>query len=188
MIKKILLSAIISCTFVVASDLYTDTYMSQSGIVKPHIDTGISNGISGNVLMQKRIYSSASLYFKRGKLTSQSVDAIHKMVDTINLHKSRRYYISIIGHTAGYTDSNHMVELSPWAEFWQNISYRRISRDTLVDSVNRRILAVYNTLKDNSISPARIYTENRLDRDPIVTEATTEGRQTNNRVDVTLYY
>ena len=188
MMKKILLSAILSCTFVVASDLYTDTYMSQSGIVKPHIDTGIENGISGDKLMKKRIFSSTSLYFRKGQLTSQSQEAMNKIIDTINLHKSRHYYVSIIGHTAGYTDSNYEVELSPWAKFWQNISYRKISRDTLVDYVNQRILLVYNTLKDNNINPTRVYTENRLDRDPIVTEATKKGRLTNNRVDVTLYY
>jgi flagellar motor protein MotB len=62
-------------------------------------------------------------------------------------------------------------------------------RTDLASMVNRRIEAVYDHLnKEEHISTSRLYTENRLARDPIATEATVEGRMRNERVDVALYY
>ena len=60
-------------------------------------------------------------------------------------------------------------------------------RDTHAQSVNDQIEAVYNYLQENGVSANKIYNENRMDRDPIATEATTEGKALNQRVDVRVY-
>jgi len=188
MIKKILLATFLSSSFTLSADLYTDTYMSRSGIVFPHIDTGIPNHINGEVLMNKRVLYSTSVYFKGGVLTESSRDALAGIISTIKMKRLKSYYVSVIGHTADYTNEYHIVPLNAWSTFWQNLGKKTMGRDTLAASVNQRIQAVYDLLKEDSVNPLKIYTENRMNRDPISTEATTEGRILNQRVDVVLYY
>jgi len=187
--KKIILTTLLSASALIASDLYTDTYMSRSGIVSPHIDTGISNMVSGETLMKKKIYFHTSVYFNAEGLTQESVDKLRRLHDYIHSHSVKNYYISVIGHTSGYEDSNYMVQLNAWSTFWQNIGKKSIPRSELAAQVNRRILAVYNHLYEKEgINKAKMYTENRLARDPISTEATVEGKLINTRVDVALFY
>ena len=172
-----------------ACGLYTDEYMMSSGIVAPCIDTGINNPFDAERLMDKAIHFHTSLYFDREGLTEDSVQNLQKLKDYISLHSVKSYYVSVIGHTAGYEDSNHMVQLNAWSTFWQNLGKKAVPESELAAQVNQRILAVYTYLnKEEDISTSRIFTENRLARDPIATEATKEGRTRNTRVDVALYY
>ena len=183
--RKLLLITLAGCTFTLAGDLYTDTYFSQSGLVKPRYDTGIPNPVSANTLMQKRTIAHTSLYFKSGILTQESVGKLQSILDTAKGHHSS--YVAVIGHTSGYTLSSETVYLNRWSTFWQNIGSSSVSIDDIAASVNQRILAVYDQLKAGGFNPEKIYTENRMDRDPISTEATKRGSATNRRVDVVVY-
>ncbi len=195
--KKILLTAAAGATLLSAGGdinptskcgLFTDEYMMYSGVVHPCIDTGIVNPFPGNKLLNKKVYFHASLYFKKGVLTEESSRALQELKNTIGSHGSN-YYVSVVGHTAGYEDNNHMVELNGWSTFWQNLGKTPMMRSELAATVNRRIQAVYDHLnKEEGVSQSRLYTENRLARDPVSTEATVEGRMRNERVDVALYY
>ncbi|HFS82717.1 MAG TPA: hypothetical protein ENK71_02000 [Epsilonproteobacteria bacterium] len=187
MMKRIVAAALLGCMIVSADGLYTDTYMSRSGIVRPVIKTGIPNSVKVDELMKRQIFLTTPLYFRGGVLDERSADALRQILSTVKELDPRSYRISVIGHTAGYTSEEHMIRLNWWSSFWQNISNRTMSRDRLAVSVNARIRTVYDMLKNHGVSPAKIYTENRMDRDPISTEATPEGRRRNERVTVTLY-
>jgi len=188
MIKKLITTALIGTTIASANYLYTDTYLSSSGVVYPYIDTGIPNRVSVDKLMKRRTVFSASLYFEGGTLTEASQKALKKIVEIIQENGSKPYYISIIGHTASFTTPSHDIKLNFWSSLWHDIGNHRVSRDSISDRVNRRIVSVYNLLKENHIDTDRIYTENRMDRDPTSTEAISEGREINQRVEVALYY
>ena len=183
MIKKIILTVLLSTTFTLSSDLYTDTYMSGSGVPKGHIETGIANAFPANRLMGKRSVAHTSVYFSKGVMTERSQQALQDLLS----QKRASSYLSVIGHTSGFTYESHTIELSPWAEFWQNMGKTKMMRDTHAQSVNDRIEAVCNYLQENSVSANKIYNENRMDRDPVATEATSEGKALNQRVDVVLY-
>ena len=195
--KKILLTVAAGATLLSAGGdiyptskcgLFTDEYMMYSGVVHPCIDTGIPNAFPGKRLLNKKVYFHTSIYFKKGVLTEESLQSLQELKHIIESRGSN-YYVSVVGHTAWYEDSNHMVKLNAWSTFWQNLGKSSMMRTDLASMVNRRIEAVYDHLnKEEHISTSRLYTENRLARDPIATEATVEGRMRNERVDVALYY
>ncbi len=199
MMKKILLITAACATLLTAGGdiapietsscgLYTDEYMMYSGVVYPCIDTGIPNYFEGEKLLDKKVYFHASLYFKNGVLTETSQKAIENLKSTIE-HRGSKYYVSLVGHTAWYEDGNSAVKLNAWSTFWQNLGKTPMSLSDLAATVNRRIETVYTHLNtEEGIDVSRLYTENRLARDPIATEATQEGRMRNERVDVALYY
>ena len=195
--KKILLTIAAGATLLSAGGdiyptskcgLFTDEYMMYSGVVDPCIDTGIPNTFPGQKLQNKKIYFHTSIYFEKGILTQESLQSLQELKHLIESRGSN-YYVSVVGHTAWYGDSNRKVELNAWSTFWQNLGKTSMLRSDLAATVNSRIEAVYNHLnKEEGISTSRLYTENRLARDLISTEATQEGRMHNERVDIALYY
>lgn len=195
--KKILLTITAGTTFLLAGGdfyqtskcgLFTDEYMMYSGVVYPCIDTGIPNAFPGQKLLNKKVYFHTSVYFNKGVMTEKSLQSLQELKNTI-ASRGSNYYVSVVGHTSGYEDSNHMVKLNAWSTFWQNIGKSSMMRSDLAATINSRIETVYTHLsKKEHVSTSRLYTENRLARDPIATEATTEGRMQNERVDVALYY
>ena len=169
------------------SDLYTDTYMWQTGIVKRHVDTGVPNAVSIERLKQKKLHGLVSLYFDRDGLTPRSKERLDALVKRAKA-RGKDFTLSVIGHSASYTDGNHFVTLDPWSEFWQNISMNKTTERDLETVVNGRIRAVYDYLQKEGVPLTNLYNENRMDRDPLSTEATAEGRRRNDRVDVGLWY
>lgn len=186
MIKKLALAAIVCTSFSMATDLYTDTYMSNSGIVKGHIETGIPNPSNVNQIRNMKNAYHASIYFKEGVITEASLEKLQELLSLIETH-SGAYFVTVIGHTSGFTNESHTVELSPWAEFWHNLDSKKMSKEALAQTVNVRIKAVYDYLREHNVPMKKIYNENRMDRDPLYTEATKEGTVLNRRVDVSLY-
>ena len=178
------MSNTLSSTFALSSDLYTDTYMSGSGVPKGHIETGIANAFPGNRLMGKRSIAHTSVYFHKGIMTERSQEALQELLS----QSKSSYYVSVIGHTSSFTNENDSIELNAWAEFWQNLGTDETSKTEITKTVNSRIQAVCNYLQEHNVPTNKIYNENRMDRDTVSTEATDEGKALNNRVDVTLYY
>jgi hypothetical protein len=166
--------------------LYTYSYLPNSGVEHPCIDTGIDNGITGETLLRKRVRYHASLYMDGGKLTEASRQVFNNLLQEM---EGRNSYVSIIGHTSYYGDDTHIVPLNGWSSFWQNLGGGRESTaQEEAEEVNTRIQAIYNALLQAGVSPSSVYTENRLARDPLTTEATSTGRYLNERVDVAIYY
>jgi len=187
MIKKLTLALLAFTTFSLSHDLYTDTYMFHSGIVKHHIETGIPNPFNVNRIREMKNAYHASVYFKEGVLTETSLQKLQELLSATQSHKGN-YFITVIGHTSDFTNESHTIQLSPWAEFWHNLGSKTISKTTLAETVNIRIKAVYNYLRKHNIPAKKIYNENRMNRDPLTTEATEKGKEINRRVDIALYY
>jgi len=186
MIKKVALTALLGATMTMANDLYTDTYFYQSGVVKWHVDTGIPNRMSANKLRNMKSVYHASLYFREGVLTDESKA---KLKELLRLAQTggKNYYVSVIGHSSDYADVSHTVKLDGWAQFWHTIDKQYTTEEALAQAVNYRIKKVHDYLTAHDIPLTRIYNENRMNRDPMYTEASKEGAALNRRVDVTLY-
>jgi hypothetical protein len=174
----------------VCKGLYTYSYMPHSGVEHACIDTGIANGVSADTLLRKKVRFHASLYFDGGVLTDASQQALNELKNVIADRGLNHYYVSVIGHTSGYEDAAHTVVLNGWSSFWQSLGGgRSMTQEEAATEVNGRIKAVYDHLHTKEgINTARLYTENRLARDPIATEAIDEGAALNERVDIALYY
>lgn len=168
--------------------LYTATYVPNAGIVHPHIETGIPNHVAVDELMDKKIVFSAPLHFRGGELDSDSQNSLKELVKITHKRGSEAYLISLVGHTSAFTSEDRSIALNFWSSMWHNLGNHSISRDVVADRINQRIKSVYNLLKERGVDSSKIYTENRMDRDPISTEATQDGRKLNRRVVVTLYY
>lgn len=186
--KKLISIFLLSSALCLASELYTSTYMLNSGIPYHHIDTGIKNSVDADTLMKNKRVFWASLYFDAYGLTDDSKKELDKLIGMIKDNKKKTYYVSIVGHTSGFIDAEHSIELNMWSSFWHNMKFRTVSTKTIAQRVNKQIADIYNILKQNDIGADRIYTENRMDRDPISTEATKYGKSLNRRVAIALYY
>ncbi len=171
MIKKILMATLITSTFALASELYAPT---------KNIDTGITNTLNSNTLIGKKALAHTTVYFDENGMTKASEEKLNSILS--QKHVAR--YVSIIGHSSEVFDDVHSVKLSGWAEFWQNLGSSAISS---TETVNDRLHTVYKYLQENNVPATNIYNENRMDADPVSTEATAAGRTLNNRVDVTFY-
>jgi len=169
----------------VANDLYTDTYMLRSGVISPRVDTGIPSHVSADTLSKKRIRMRALVYFRGEHPIENSAQALDEIVAHAKRHGA---YVSVIGHIDSYTKEDQYVPLTPWSALWQNAGDRRVSETVLINEVNTKIRRVYDLLVRKGIDSRKIYTENRMDRDPLTTEATPRGRALNRRVDVKVYY
>ena len=169
--------------------LYTYSYLPNFGVERACIDTGINNSFDGSVLVNKKVLFRASLYFDGETLTEASQNAFEALKTKVAEMGGGDYYVAIIGHTSGYENEAHTaVPLNGWSSFWQNLTERTMSDNEAAAEVNSRIKSVFDMVTgETAIGRTRIYTENRLDRDPIATEATAEGRARNERVDIVLF-
>lgn len=171
MIKKILMTTLITSTFALASELYTPA---------KNIDTGITNTINAHSLTGKKVISHTSVYFDEDGMTKASEENLHSLI----AQKGAVGYVSIVGHSSESFDATHSVKLSGWAEFWQNLGSSTMASPEIV---NARLHIVYEYLQNNHVPAVNIYNENRMDAEPLSTEATATGRALNNRVDVKFY-
>ncbi len=174
-----------------ADMIYTDNYMARTGIVGEKIDTGYTNHVNGRTLLRWRggIRHLEPIYFSGSNIRSESYPVVEELKNIIASKDSRVKYISIIGHSSSAPDKDHSVKLNFWSTMWQKLAdTENIPYKKAVTLVNERISAIYSEIESTGFDTRKIYTENRVDRDPISTEATAEGRRKNNRVDVTIYY
>jgi len=188
MMKRFIAFVCVSSLALAGEYLYTATYIPNAGIVHPYIKTGIPNQVAVDELMKKRVVFSASLYFEDGRLDSASQNSLQKLLKNIDKNGSEAYFVSLVGHTSALTSEDHSISLNFWSSMWHNLGNHSISRDRVAQRINQHIRTVYSLLKDRGVDTDKIYTENRMDRDPISTEATKDGRKLNRRVTVTLYY
>ncbi len=114
---------------------------------------------------------------------------LHKLKRLIQQNRSKIYYISLVGHCSSVVDRENEIELDAWSSLWQHLANGdyRMRYSKAVKLVNKRLHRLYSFLRDLGVPKTRIYTENVLDHQLLYTEATSEGRLKNNRVEITLY-
>jgi outer membrane protein OmpA-like peptidoglycan-associated protein len=185
--KKIYLFVLISLlmsTGAWGGDLYSTAYFEESGVPRPLVDTEIDSLVDAAKLKDLRVDRHALLYFNQNRLTDDSLSALDEIISAAKNRTDA--YIAIIGHTSSFTRARESLPLGGWASLWYSLQYGTPDRQPLADEVNSRIRIVYDTLADQGIDPGRIFTENRMDRDPLYTEATSSGKRLNRRVFVGL--
>lgn len=182
--KKTIVTLAMASALSMAADLYTGAYLTQMGIVAPHVDTGIANRVDTNALLRKRVQAALNLYFSGDTLNESSQKALEALLQRIEAEGIGNGAIAVIGHSASFRSYNDNVGLNGWSGFWQSLSEPSADENEVVEKVNVRIKSVYDMLRNAGIPAGRIYTENRLDKDPLATEATGEGRALNERVEI----
>jgi len=172
-----------------ASPLYTDTYMSRSGIVMAPIETGLPQRVDGTKLLHWRGYvvRSHPLYFVKDSLRTESKRSLEEIKELITQNSSKIRYISLIGHSASVVDEENRIQLGGLAKIFHPGQSGALSKQEAIARVNARLKRVYKALRSIGVSSNKIYSENRLDRQTLSTEATREGHARNNRIEVALY-
>ena len=132
------------------------------------------------------------LYFQDGKLDRDSNETLNRIVRKIKYYAAKEHggvAVTIIGYTQSVEENKTKVELeNAFANFIQNL-FQRDGEDPkkAKKQVHHHMQLVYKTLLENNISKNIIYKESRVGKDPLYTEATREGRDKNNRVEVAIY-
>ena len=188
--KTVLLGTLLASSLASADALYTDTYMQRSGVVAPRVETGLPNRVDGRRLLHwhRHIVRLSPVLFRGTKVADESSCTLEQLRGLIRQNRSRIRYVSLVGHSSAVVDEETRIELNGWSGLWHHLGGGpRLERDQAVALVNDRLRQVYNLVRDAGMPASRIYTENRLDRQPLYTEATAEGRLGNNRVEIALY-
>jgi len=186
MIKNIIKLTLLTTTLSLAMDqssLYNNIYMPLSGIEKQKVETNIPNAISENTLQAKTEVAKVVVYLANEKITQESKDRLNELLS----QKGANSYLSVVGYSSNLIDVNHRIELSVWAELWHNLLNSNQETQSNIDEVNNHISVVYNYLTDNGVRTNKIYNINKMDRNPISTEAISEGKALNSRVVVSIY-
>jgi len=186
--KKIILGTILTATISFGDTLYTQEFIPASGINNKTINTGIKNYVKVNDFFYKKGEHLPSLYFNEDKLIPSSQKNIDKIIRKIKSTKSKDYIITLISHTSYKITENISVKRNFWIEFWQSMgNFGILTHKESIARGDKYLQLTLSYLKKYGIDTKRVYTENRLDKDQLSTEATSDGRNINNRVDITLY-
>ena len=185
--KKII-SALLLASFINADGLYNSDFMRKSGILHESIETGIPNYVNGSKLLHWHGYISDTIHIVFYNNEVANPDVFDYLANIIRLNKNRIKYITLTGYSSLIVNEENRIALRPWSSVWHSISgENRLQKYQAISLVNNRLQYMYDFLRDEGVSAHKIYNENRLDREPISTEATKEGRLLNNRVDVRIY-
>ena len=187
--RMILIASLCGATLLGAGSLYGENYMSGSGVVPAPVSTGIPNSVDGRRLLHWQGYVTRlePIYFYGNELQDDSELGVEQLRELLRENRSRIRYVSILGHSSAVIDEENRIDEGGWVGLWHGMSDGRISKEKAISQVNQRIRAIYDLVREEGIPSSKIYNENRLDRDPLYTEATSEGRAGNNRVAVALF-
>jgi len=186
--KKIILGTLLTATIGFGDTLYTQEFIPSSGINHKTIDTGINNYVKVDDFFYKKGEHLHPIYFDEEILLPSSQKDIDNMIKKIKATKSKDYIITLVSHTSYRITENISVKRNFWIEFWQSMgNFGILTHKESIARGNKYLKSTISYLKKYGIDTKRIYTENRLDKDPLSTEATSDGREINNRIDITLY-
>jgi len=190
--KTILFSGLVGFFTMIlsAGHLYTDSYLENSGVVMSPVATGIPNSVRGDSLLHwhRYVVRLAPVYFRGREVRDESDYTLEQLRELIRQNRSKIRYISLIGHSSAVVDDENRMKLDGLTSLFQHLGGREaVPKSEAVELVNSRLRQLYDLVRDAGFPASGIYNENRLDRQPLSTEATSEGRSINNRVEVALY-
>ncbi len=172
--------------------IYSYDYMSKrTGVIPPNIGTGLTNYIDGRALLRWRgeVIHLEPVFFNGTDIDDKSIPTLENLEQLLSSNGSRVRYVALIGHSSSAVTVGDEVAHNGWVSFWQRVGGKeRMDMYDSIRLVNNRLETLYNILcQEMNYNPKHIYTENRVDRDPLSTEATKEGKALNNRVDIMLF-
>ncbi len=188
--KSFFLSMLAASSISMAGGLYNDTYMQRSGVVAAPVETGLPNHVDGRQLLHwhRYVVRLAPVVFQGTEVVDASEGTIDQLEKLIRQNRSKIRYVSLIGHSSAVVDEENRMDLDGWSGLWQGLGGDpRLKKPQAVRLVNERLRYLYRVVRDAGMPASRIFSENRLDRQLLYTEATAAGRLGNNRVDVALY-
>jgi len=178
--KKLMIAAALASALLSADGLYSVSYPGNSAVEAPLVGTGLKICVDPKELRSKRIKEAFNLHFDGKELEQGSKERLQKAL--ANLKPGE--YIALIGHSSSIKDPKEEQYLNRWERLWQGLLDGRPTQDEAIGMTNARLRSVYDLLQKQGVAPSRIYAENRLDRDPIATEATKTGKALNERLQV----
>jgi outer membrane protein OmpA-like peptidoglycan-associated protein len=185
--KKIILSTVVLSSILLSSGVYTQSFVEQSEVLKHIVDTADSSSASTDRFINQKRTSYPPLYFDDG-LTKESKAILDTIIDKIEKSHTQSYTVTLIGYTSSTINPNETIKLNFWSSFWHSLgSSGQITEDESQNIINRNLKECVDYLTQRGISPKRIYTENRLGKEKLYTEAISDGRELNNRVSVAIY-
>ncbi len=185
--KKIILNILLTTSLVVANGLYTQNFISEADVLKPTVKTDDKAEATIARFSDQKAIRYPSLSYDEG-LTQESKKRLNLIIDMLTKSTLKSYTVTLIGYTSTAINPNETIQLNSWSSFWHSLgsSYKPTQNESK-NRVNSNLRDTVNYLTQHGISPKKIYTENRLGKDKLYTEATSEGYNLNNRVDVAVY-
>ena len=185
--KKIILTIVVSSTLLISSGLYTQSFVSSSEVIKHTVKTEDSSRATTDRFINQRATNYPPLYFDGG-LTQESKSILDTIIDKIDKSHTQSYTVTLIGYTSSTINPNETIKLNVWSSFWHSLgSSGKITEDESQNIINHNLKESVDYLIQRGISPKRIYTENRLGKEKLYTEAISDGRELNSRVSVAIY-
>jgi len=184
--KKIIIGTLLAVNISFGDTLYTQEFIPSAKINHRVVETGIKNYVKVDDFFYRKGRHLHSLHFDdKNILTDASKDILDKMAKSI---KDKNYIITLISHTSYKRTSENTIKLNVWSQFWQSLGdFDILTHKESIDRANSYLKETLLYLQKRGIDTKKIYTENRLDKDRLSTEAISAGRDINNRVDITLY-
>ena len=186
--KRIIVSILLTSSLVVAHDgLYTQSFIASSELIKSTVSTNDKSQATVERFSHQKGFHYSSLSYDEG-LTAESKKILDLLIDRINKSRSQSYTVTLIGYTSSTRNPNERIQLNSWSSFWHSLgSSDGLTQNESKSRVNSNLRDTVNYLTHHGIHPTKIYTENRLGKDKLYTEATSDGVRLNNRVDVAVY-
>ncbi len=185
--KKIILTTVVLSSILLSSGVYTQSFVERSEVVKHTVKTADSATATTDRFIDQKGINYPPLYFDNG-LTKASRDTLDAIIDKIKKSHTQSYTVTLIGYTSSTINPNETIKLNVWSSFWHSLgSSGQITEDESQKIINRNLKESVDYLTQRGISPKRIYTENRLGKEKLYTEAISDGRELNNRVSVAIY-
>ena len=128
------------------------------------------------------------IFFDGESMDDNASAILEKIMADLNASDMNKSRMTIIGHTAESKDVNNTISTNWFVSFFQSVATHE--GNTPEEDVNlstKRGEIVYQWFRDQNVSENVMLVDERAGKDKLYTEGLVEGREKNNRVDVTLY-
>ena len=130
----------------------------------------------------------APIFFDGESMDSDSQAVFDLIMEDLNNSDINKSRLTIVGNTAESLDEKSQVSTNWFVSFMQSVATHEGSdAESDVNLSKKRGEIVYQELLDNNVSETIMFVFERGGKDKLYTEGLHEGRDMNNRVDVSLY-
>jgi len=128
------------------------------------------------------------IFFDGDSIDANGTEILKQIMADLNASDMNKSRMTIIGHTAESKDVNNSVSTNWFVSFFQSIATHEGNDPEEDLNISRdRGQKVFEWFRDQNVSEKNMLVDERGGKDKLYTEGVSEGREKNNRVDVTLY-